>query len=146
MKMKERDQFLKENTTVILMLKLRILKYSLDRITSVAISNDNKLSFQVQMIRQLRYSILKPNKKYIILRMLMKVILFFIRNLFIYSSLDVISSVAISNDDKYIISGSWDHTIKIFDLETKQEVHHFKNAHEGNFLFYPIVIHLFFFR
>jgi len=53
--------------------------------------------------------------------------------------------VAISNDNKYIISGSEDKTIKIFDLETKQEVYHFKKAHESN-PFYPIIIHIFFFR
>jgi len=34
-------------------------------------------------------------------------------------------------DGKYIVSGSEDKSIKIFDLETKQEVHHFADIHEG---------------
>ena len=42
-----------------------------------------------------------------------------------------INSVTVTSDDKYIISGSQDKSIKIFDLGTKQLVHHFENAHES---------------
>lgn len=48
--------------------------------------------------------------------------------------LEDIMTVAMTPDGKYIVSGSLDNTIKIFDFETKQEVHHFKEAHEGNYL------------
>ena len=34
-------------------------------------------------------------------------------------------------DGRFIVSGSKDKSIKIFDLEKLQEVHHFKNIHEG---------------
>lgn len=39
--------------------------------------------------------------------------------------------MAITPDNKYIISGSQDRCIKIFDLLAKKEIHHFKNVHEG---------------
>jgi len=39
--------------------------------------------------------------------------------------------VAISADDKYIISGSEDKSIKVFDLEIKQQIYHFADAHQG---------------
>lgn len=42
-----------------------------------------------------------------------------------------ILSIVISNDDKFLISGSQDKSIKVFDLATKQEIHHIPNAHEG---------------
>ena len=35
---------------------------------------------------------------------------------------DFITSVVISNDDKTIVSGSWDKTIKVWNLETGYEV------------------------
>ena len=40
-------------------------------------------------------------------------------------------SVAISNNNKYIVSGSQDKSIKIWDLEDKKELHSFNNAHSG---------------
>jgi len=38
----------------------------------------------------------------------------------------------VTPDDKFIISGSWDKTFKIFDLDTKEEVYHLKNPKDGN--------------
>lgn len=46
-------------------------------------------------------------------------------------SLEYISSVVLTSDCKYIISGCWGRSIKMFDFETKEEIHHFYNAHEG---------------
>lgn len=40
-----------------------------------------------------------------------------------------ITSVAISSDNKFIISGSHDRSIKIFDFHTKEEIHHFQKVH-----------------
>ncbi len=37
----------------------------------------------------------------------------------------------ITSDNKYIVSGSGDKSIKIFDVATKQQVYHFIDAHEG---------------
>jgi len=45
--------------------------------------------------------------------------------------LDLITSVTVTYDNRYVISGSWDESIKVFDLQTKQLVHHFENAHKG---------------
>jgi len=41
----------------------------------------------------------------------------------IYSSLslDIVTSVSISSDNKYIVSGSDDKSIKIFDMRIKDE-------------------------
>jgi len=39
----------------------------------------------------------------------------------------------VSNDNSYIISGSGDRSIKVFDLQNKQEIHHFQAAHDGKF-------------
>ena len=50
-------------------------------------------------------------------------------------------SVALSSDDRLIVSGSSDHSIKIFDLETETELHHFVNAHEGS-LFWCFYIYI----
>lgn len=48
---------------------------------------------------------------------------------------DVISSVVISKDNKFLVSSSWDKSIKVFDFDTKHEIYHFKDAHDG--LFFP---------
>jgi len=42
-----------------------------------------------------------------------------------------ITSVAISSDDRYIIYGCENKSVKIVDYKTKQQVHLFKKAHKG---------------
>ena len=39
--------------------------------------------------------------------------------------------MTVTSDNRYIISGSFDKSIKVFDLQTKQLVRHFENAHKG---------------
>ena len=53
-------------------------------------------------------------------------------------SIEDILSLAVSEDDKYIVSGSDGGSIKVFDIETKAVVHHFKEQHTGrvNLYFY----------
>jgi len=51
-----------------------------------------------------------------------------------------ILSVALTPDNKYIVSASYDKSIKVFDLQTKQLVHHFRNAHEGNDILFQSLI------
>ena len=43
-------------------------------------------------------------------------------------------SLALSGDDKLIFSGSADKSIKIFDVETKQQLHQFENLHLSIFI------------
>ncbi len=43
-----------------------------------------------------------------------------------------ILTLALSSKNKYVVSGSFDKSIKIFDLETRQEAHHFDKVHQGN--------------
>ena len=41
-----------------------------------------------------------------------------------------------SEDDKYIVSGSDGGSIKVFDLQTKAVVYHFKDQHTGRVYLY----------
>jgi len=45
-----------------------------------------------------------------------------------------IKALAITSDSKYIISGSEDRSIKVFDFTTKELFCHFENAHSGKFI------------
>jgi len=42
-----------------------------------------------------------------------------------------IQSIAVTPNNKYIVTGSSDKTVKIFDFQTKQLVHHYKTEHSG---------------
>jgi len=50
-----------------------------------------------------------------------------------------ILSVAVNSDDQFLISASRDKSIKVFDLHTKQEIHHFQNAHKGKIVSRKII-------
>ena len=39
-----------------------------------------------------------------------------------------------SSDNRFIVSGSEDKSIKVFDLQTKQQLHHFADAHQGTII------------
>jgi hypothetical protein len=42
-------------------------------------------------------------------------------------------SITVSEDRKYIIAGSEEGSIKVFDFETRSELYHFKNVQSGKF-------------
>ena len=42
-------------------------------------------------------------------------------------------SIAISPDSRYMVTGSADRTVKIFDFQTRQLIHHFKSEHKSIF-------------
>ena len=44
---------------------------------------------------------------------------------------DWVNSVALSADGRFIVSGSKDKSIKVFDMDTKQQLYHFLDAHSG---------------
>jgi len=48
-------------------------------------------------------------------------------------TVDDIYAITVTPNNKYIVSGSRDFSIKIFDLETKQLVHTFVHAHDSNY-------------
>lgn len=41
-----------------------------------------------------------------------------------------VNSVVVTTDNKFIVSGSADRSIKVYDLQKQTHVHHFQNAHE----------------
>lgn len=52
----------------------------------------------------------------------------------LYIFQDTIKCMALSNDNQYLITGSFDYSIKVFSLETKAQVHHIENAFPGTFI------------
>jgi WD40 repeat protein len=48
--------------------------------------------------------------------------------------LDGVTSLVVTSDNRFVISASYDKSLKIFDLHTKQQVHHFENIHEERIL------------
>lgn len=49
-------------------------------------------------------------------------------------SLDWIMSLVFSHSGKFLVSGSYDNSIKVFDLDTKSVQQHLKTIHEGKVL------------
>jgi len=47
----------------------------------------------------------------------------------IYFDLDENISLLLTSDNRYIISASEDKSMKIFDIQAKKQVYHFKNIH-----------------
>lgn len=47
---------------------------------------------------------------------------------------DEVSAVSVSNDNKFIISGSKDKSVKIFDAQEKSEIYHFTDLHAGTLM------------
>ena len=43
-----------------------------------------------------------------------------------------ISTIAITSDNRYIVSGSYDKSIKVFDLLNFKEIDRIQNAHEDS--------------
>ena len=41
--------------------------------------------------------------------------------------------MAVTSDDKYVISSYNDGSINVFDFQTRQRVHQFEYVHEGKF-------------
>ncbi len=58
-----------------------------------------------------------------------------VKNVYIFTTynewIDGILSVSLTPDDKYIIAGSWDKIVKVFDLQTKQQIHSFQKNAKG---------------
>ena len=46
-------------------------------------------------------------------------------------TIDSVQSVALSINNRFIVSGSIDCSIKVFDLYAKQQLLHFEKAHSG---------------
>ncbi len=58
----------------------------------------------------------------------------FEENFFQANFLDKITCVTVTPDNKFIVTTSYDKSVKIIDLTFKKEVHHFQEAQMGNYL------------
>ena len=84
-----------------------------------------------------RCSICRPSSNCTTLQMHIKVPSFFLSFLLPRHSssfIDTVWSVAVSSNNRFIVSGSEDKSIKVFDLQTKQQLHHFADAHQGTII------------
>ena len=45
-----------------------------------------------------------------------------------------------TSDDKYIITGSADKSVKVFDLQKREDVYHFQEAHERKRFCVPMLL------
>lgn len=48
--------------------------------------------------------------------------------------LENVDSVAVTSDNKFLISGSSDKSIKVWNFGTKDLYHHFENVHGGKYI------------
>ena len=48
--------------------------------------------------------------------------------------LEEITTVAVSPDNQHLLSISTDHTMKLFDLKSREEVYHSEPIHDGNLM------------
>ena len=55
--------------------------------------------------------------------------------------IDAITSVAISADGRFIVSGSNDKSIKIFNMDIKQQLYHFSDTHSGTIYLSLVYMH-----
>ena len=85
---------------------------------------------QDQQTGQSRCLMFRQKCSYVILMKRIKVYLLL---LFVINSIlsDTVSSVAISSDATFLISASLDKSVKMYDLHTKQQLHHFIDIHTG---------------
>ena len=51
-------------------------------------------------------------------------------------------SVAVSNSEKFVVSGSHDKSIRFFDIETKEIIHTFRQAHTGSNIYVSCLYYL----
>ena len=82
----------------------------------------------------------KQHSNNIISLMYMMVLFSFISILTHIQPIDAISSVAVSNDSKIIVSGSKDKTMKVFSLQTREELYHFAGADFGMSTIYKLLL------
>src|SRR5688500_9757263 len=87
---------------------------------------------QGHLIIQSKYLTFRQSSCTIISKMYMKVLLF--RLSYLNLSLEAITNAVITSDNKYMVSASLDKSIKIFDFQTKKQIKHYENVHEGIFL------------
>jgi len=52
------------------------------------------------------------------------------------NAIGIITSLTVSKNDKYLISAATDKSIKIFDLQTMLQLHHFKDICPCRFIHY----------
>ena len=107
-------------------------------VLSVAVSSNNRFIVSGSGTSPSRCSICRPSSNCTTLQMHIPVPSFFLSFLLPHHSSSFIDayvrSVAVSSDNRFIVSGSDDKSIKVFDLQTKQQLHHFADAHTSTII------------
>ena len=112
----------------------------LDHITSIVISTNDKWIVSASKDKSIKvYSLRRKQQMHHFQGMHEGSTILALNNLLIL--LDGILSVAIAGNGSFIVSGSADKSIKILSLRTKQDLHHFKDAHMGISAF-NFIVHL----
>ena len=83
------------------------------------------------MINLSKFSKLKPRNKSNISRTNKKVLFVNFESGII--SQDIIFSTAVSPNGKYVVSGSDDKVLNLYNIESQTQIHQFLDAHEGLF-------------
>ena len=124
-----------QGTIVLCFLLSRHSSCFIDRVWSVAVSSDNRFIVSGSSDKSIKVFDLQTNQQLhhfadahrgtIILSFLLR-----------HSSsfIDIVRSVAVSSNNRFIVSGSDDKSIKVFNLQTKQQLHHFADAHQGTII------------
>jgi len=86
--------------------------------------------FLLVLIPQLKYMILIKTKRFIVLLMPIKV---FNLQSFLLKIIEAIQSLALSKDNKYLVTSGYDKVVKVWDFKSKEPVHEFVTNHKSKF-------------
>ena len=48
--------------------------------------------------------------------------------------IEIVNSALLTNDNKYLVSGSQGGTLRVFDFSSKRLIHHFEKIHAGKLI------------
>lgn len=118
--------------TGILSLAVLSLIHSIDGVSSVVISTDGRLLVSASWDYSIKVFDMHTRQQLHHFQKAHVGTIFLTISTLTLNLIDCIASLVISADSKFIVSASQDKSIKVFDMHTKQQLHHFQDAHTGN--------------